>query len=58
MKPIVVALGLPLALALAQQQLLLRLPPRLQRLQQSEASSGPAAVPAPVDRRGGAARNR
>jgi hypothetical protein len=44
MKPIVVALGLPLALALAQQQLLLRLPPRLQRLQQSEASSGPAAL--------------
>jgi len=62
MKPIALALGLPLGLALAQQQLLLRLPPRLQRLQQSEASSGPAALELdfsrPMDRASVAASSR
>lgn len=44
MNRLALALGLPLAVAVAQQQLLLRLPPRLLELQQSEASSGPASI--------------
>ena len=38
------AIGLPLLLALGQQQLLLRLPPRLEQLQTASASAGPAAL--------------
>jgi len=44
MNRLALALALPLALAVGQQQLLLRLPPRLVALQQSEASSGPASL--------------
>ena len=41
---LVLALAGPTALALLQQQLLVRLPPRLERLQPAPASSGPAAL--------------
>lgn len=62
MRPIALALGVPLAVALAQQQLLLRLPPRLLELRQSEASSGPASLELsfsrPMDRASVASRSR
>ncbi|MEB3234135.1 MAG: hypothetical protein VKM98_01795 [Cyanobacteriota bacterium] len=44
MTRLVLALAVPLLLALGQQQLLLRQPPRLQQLQTSESSSGPASL--------------
>jgi hypothetical protein len=44
MNRLALALIVPLVLAVGQQQLLLRLPPRLVELQQSEASSGPASL--------------
>jgi hypothetical protein len=43
-RALLLALATPLALAVAQQQLLLRLPPRLEQLQSAPASSGPAAL--------------
>ncbi|MDM7953857.1 MAG: hypothetical protein QUV07_11685 [Cyanobium sp. CZS 25K] len=53
-KPLPMALGLAALLALVQQQLLLRQPPRLDRLTPVAASSGPAALQArfsrPMDR--------
>jgi len=62
MNRLALALGLPLALAGLQQQLLLRLPPRLVALRQSEASSGPAALELefsrPMDRASLAAGSR
>jgi hypothetical protein len=44
------ALGIPLLLALAQQQLLRRLPPRLEALEPAAASAGPAALRARFSR--------
>jgi hypothetical protein len=49
-RPLLLALGLPALLALAQQQLLLRLPPRLQQLRPAAASAGPAALQARFSR--------
>lgn len=43
-RPLLLALGLPALLALVQQQLLQRQPPRLEQLRQAPASSGPAAL--------------
>ena len=43
-------LAAPMLLAVAQQQLLLRLPPRLDRLEPAEASAGPAALRARFSR--------
>jgi hypothetical protein len=48
--PLLLALALPAALALVQQQLLRRLPPRLESLQQAAASAGPAALEARFSR--------
>ncbi|QVL53811.1 MAG: hypothetical protein KFB97_05615 [Cyanobium sp. M30B3] len=47
---LLLALGLPALLALAQQQLLLRQPPRLLQLRAAAASSGPAALQARFSR--------
>ena len=62
MNRLALALMVPLALAVGQQQLLLRLPPRLVELQQSEASSGPASLELqfsrPMDRASVAATSR
>ncbi|MFN5195387.1 MAG: hypothetical protein ACK5E6_13345, partial [Cyanobacteriota bacterium] len=44
------ALGIPLRRALAQQQLLRRLPPRLEALEPAAASAGPAALRARFSR--------
>ena len=44
MKPLLLGLATPLALVVVQQQLLLRLPPHLERLEPSQASQGPAAL--------------
>jgi len=44
MRALLPALAMPVALALVQQQLLLRQPPRLLALQTSDASSGPATL--------------
>jgi hypothetical protein len=49
-RPLLLALALPSLLALGQQQLLVRQPPRLQRLQGAAASSGPAALKARFSR--------
>jgi hypothetical protein len=43
-RALLLALTAPLALAVVQQQVLLRLPPRLEQLQFAPASSGPAAL--------------
>lgn len=43
-RPLLLSLGLPALLALVQQQLLQRQPPRLEQLRQAAASSGPAAL--------------
>ena len=48
--PVLLALGLPALLAVLQQQLLLRQPPRLESLRQAPASSGPAALQARFSR--------
>lgn len=48
--PLLLALALPAALALVQQQLLRRLPPRLEGLEQAAASAGPAALEARFSR--------
>lgn len=62
MNRLALALMVPLVLAVGQQQLLLRLPPRLVELQQSEASSGPASLELqfsrPMDRASVAASSR
>ncbi len=47
---LLLALGLPALLAVIQQQLLLRQPPRLEVLRQAPASSGPAALQARFSR--------
>ncbi|QPN66602.1 hypothetical protein [Synechococcus sp. CBW1006] len=44
MRQLLLALGVPAVLALAQQQWLLRQPPRLEALEPAPASSGPAAL--------------
>ena len=49
-RPLLLALGLPALLAVIQQQLLLRQPPRLESLRQAPASSGPAALQARFSR--------
>ena len=49
-RPLLQALGLPALLALGQQQLLLRHPPRLQELRAAAASAGPAALQARFSR--------
>jgi hypothetical protein len=49
-RPLLLALGLPALLVAAQQQLLLRLPPRLERLEPAAASAGPAALQARFSR--------
>jgi hypothetical protein len=49
-QPLLLALGLPVLLVAAQQQLLLRLPPRLERLEPAAASAGPAALQAHFSR--------
>ena len=43
-RTLLLSLGLPTLLVVAQQQLLLRQPPRLEQLRQAPASSGPAAL--------------
>lgn len=48
--PLLLALGLPALLALAQQQWLVRQPPRLERLTSASASVGPAALEARFSR--------
>jgi len=49
-RPLLLALGLPTLLALVQQQLLLRQPPRLVQLRGAPASAGPAALQARFSR--------
>lgn len=49
-RSVLLALGLPALLAVVQQQLLLRQPPRLESLRQAPASSGPAALQARFSR--------
>lgn len=49
-RPVLLALGLPTLLAVIQQQLLLRQPPRLETLREAPASSGPAALQARFSR--------
>ncbi|MEO1002471.1 MAG: hypothetical protein AAFX65_05090 [Cyanobacteria bacterium J06638_7] len=49
-RPLVLALALPALLALGQQQLLQRQPPRLEALRNAPASSGPAAMQARFSR--------
>lgn len=49
-RPLLLALGLPALLAVIQQQLLLRQPPRLESLREAPASSGPAALQARFSR--------
>jgi hypothetical protein len=49
-RPLLLALTLPALLALIQQQLLLRQPPRLQQLRAAAASAGPAALQARFSR--------
>ena len=48
--PLLLALGLPALLVAVQQQLLLRLPPRLEQLEPAAASAGPAALQARFSR--------
>jgi hypothetical protein len=45
-RPLLLALGLPALLVVAQQQVLVRQPPRLETLRNAPASSGPAALQA------------
>jgi hypothetical protein len=49
-RPVGVALAIPALLAVAQQQLLLQRPPRLEHLHGAQASSGPAALQARFSR--------
>ena len=49
-RPLVLALALPSLLALVQQQVLMRQPPRLQQLRGAAASAGPAALQARFSR--------
>ncbi len=49
-RPVLLALGIPALLAVIQQQLLLRQPPRLETLLEAPASSGPAALQARFSR--------
>jgi len=49
-RPLLLALALPSLLALGQQQLLVRQPPRLQQLRGAAASAGPAALKARFSR--------
>lgn len=49
-RPLLLALGLPALLVAVQQQLLLRLPPRLEQLEPAAASAGPAALQARFSR--------
>jgi hypothetical protein len=49
-RPLLLALGLPALLAVLQQQVLLRQPPRLEALRNAAASSGPAALKARFSR--------
>lgn len=49
-RPLLLALGLPALLVVAQQQLLVRQPPRLEGLGNAPASSGPAALQARFSR--------